>query len=263
MASGDVDISTGINPIAFNCASFDGIDDYIDIAHTTADLGTSYPTGMSVSCWVYPKTSGGSGYGRIVDLGSDPNGTNGFFLAYNGPSGIYLCLNGSSATVTTGLELGKWHHVVGIWGPESPSASVKIYIDGAKVVDTTIPKTLSQVIYTYPIRIGNRCQSTDRCWKGGIRDLRFYNKVLTPTDIANLYAGLNIAETPVHWFKLKGDYIDYGSVGGTGTNSGSIFECIDGTLNQVIKTQRTTAGSTGKFFMCKLDKKIVTGAITG
>ncbi len=159
--------------------------------------------------------------------------------------------------------MGKWHHVVGIWGPESPSASVKIYVDGAKVVDTTLPKTLSQVIWTSPIRIGNRCQATDRGWKGGIRDLRFYNKVLTATEIASLYAGLNIAETPVHWFKLKGDYKNYGSVGGTGTNSGSIFVGIEGTLNQVIKTKRATAGANGKFLMCELDKKIVIGAITG
>jgi len=251
MASGDVNISTGINPIAFNCASFDGINDYIDIPHTTADLGTSYPNGMSVSCWVYPTTAGGGGYGRIVDLGFDTSGKNGFSLSYNTGSAILIYLNGSGGTAP-GLELGKWHHVVGIWGPESPTASLKVYIDNVLVINTTVNKTLSQVICTSPIRIGNRCQATDRGWKGGIRDLRFYNKVLTATEIASLYAGLNIAETPVHWFKLKDNYNDYGSVGGTGTNSGSIFVGIEGTLNQVIKTQRATAGDTYKALLTKV-----------
>jgi hypothetical protein len=49
-----------------------------------------------------------------------------------------------------------------------------------------------------------------------------WNRVLTATEITEDYQGKNNTNGLIHHFKLGGDYTDYGSVGVTATNSGSI-----------------------------------------
>ena len=90
-----------------------------------------------------------------------------------------------------------------------------------------------------------------------------WNRVLTTTEIANDYAGLPNTTGLIHHFKLGGDYTDYGSVGVTATNSGSVALTVEDQVAAAIKTQRTTTGATGKFYIAKgKEGQVLTAAIT-
>ena len=51
--------------------------------------------------------------------------------------------------------------------------------------------------------------------------------------------GTNISKGQIQWFKLSGDYADYGSVGATATNSGSYPAIIEDSIATVLKDNYT------------------------
>jgi hypothetical protein len=91
-----------------------------------------------------------------------------------------------------------------------------------------------------------------------------WNRVLTAAEITQDYAGQPVTSGRIHYFKLGGDYADYGSVGATATNSGSVSYVVEDLVGTAVKTQRATAGASGKYMMCVGKQgQIVTSAITG
>jgi hypothetical protein len=90
-----------------------------------------------------------------------------------------------------------------------------------------------------------------------------WNKVLSSTEIAQDYAGQATATSNmIHNFRLGGDYTDYGTVGTAATNSGSVVATISGDVATAVKTQRTTTGATGKFYISRgQEGQVITVAI--
>ena len=81
--------------------------------------------------------------------------------------------------------------------------------------------TIADIVTTNAMRIGNRSTATDRTFDGSIRSVKMWNRVLGTGEITSDYEGIINTGGLIHYFKLGGDYTDYGSVGVTATNSGS------------------------------------------
>jgi hypothetical protein len=86
---------------------------------------------------------------------------------------------------TTRLNLGNWYHLALNYDGSGKAAGLKLYIDGKLYKTEVVQDTLTGSIRTdAELQIGNKL--TGKPFKGGIDDLRFYNRVLTDEEIQQL-----------------------------------------------------------------------------
>jgi hypothetical protein len=152
-------------------------------------------TQMTIMAWVYPTeidlTNGcmvASDYKYAVGndgwrLGGDYlNPTNMGFNVWN--SG-----NNTSCSVSDFLStyLNQWVHVCGVY---SGGNYVYFYVNGIKVAEdvTSIPSSIGYQSSVY-LRIGARSDDTSHRWRGNIKDVRIFNKVLSASEILNYATG--------------------------------------------------------------------------
>jgi hypothetical protein len=170
--------------------SFDGVDDYVNIARN-ASLEPA--NAITVSTWFYWDDPSNSVNAPIVGIPytADQEPYLSYLLQQISTSndiGFAVTIDGSrdvgvSKTVTTKT----WHHLVGTWS--SSERSTKLYVDGAvAATNTTNSGTLSY--YNEPLRIGWYSFPATRpeaFIDGLIDDVRIYNRALTADEIKRLY----------------------------------------------------------------------------
>ena len=142
---------------------------------------------FSVSAWINSKGAQ-SGYARILEtqyttglyLGIDSTGTK-FKFIVNGGSGAtgkcgmaYGCAEGGK--VATG-----WHLVTGVFD----GAIARLYVDGVEVATETFTAPANT---NYPLYMGRLYSSNGSGWNGAMDEVRLYNKVLSATEVASLFA---------------------------------------------------------------------------
>jgi len=221
MAAGDLTATRG-NYSDYECNVFDGVDDYIEIPHNAAQLGTNLSNGFTISAWINPRSAGeGPNAGSIIDKSEGTSVQNGFTFRMNdGLVRFRIAAVADTSSAASSITYGNWYHVLVTINTE-PKA--QIYINGVASGSLTTTGLLSAITTTNAMRIGNRAGATDRTFNGSIRSVKMWNRVLSTTEIAQDYAGTIVSTGLIHHFKLGGDYADYGSVGVTATNSGSIY----------------------------------------
>jgi hypothetical protein len=164
-------------------ATFDGVDDYVEVAHDASQL--CYTTGgFTISAWVNiagdGEVVGGTSSGRILDKSQLS------FAIRGANKNFYLSVNGGEtkgqSTDNTALPYGVWKHVLVYYLPADTKAY--FYINGVfdRALGAGTPVSNSGVI-----RIGNAASSTDQTFDGSIADVRIYNKTLNSTEITALY----------------------------------------------------------------------------
>ena len=167
------------------CYSFDGLDDYIETADSR-EMRMNH--GGTIAAWIYPKSWGGGGYGRLIDKSTGMDGENGYIIYFN--SGyLKIKINAGTATTTSiKTNLNQWQFVTFIFN----SSGRKIYVNGIEVTSgggnlTELPPNIAGMV-----TIGNRVGTTDRTFNGLIDDIRLYNAALSSSQIKQNYiAGLN------------------------------------------------------------------------
>ncbi|HVV39015.1 MAG TPA: LamG domain-containing protein, partial [Candidatus Paceibacterota bacterium] len=160
--------------------TFNGNTSYVNVSDASSlDGGTG-----TVSFWYkIPTASGGNGYflAGKADSSSSLNGYTVF--SYNGLVGVQIKNNSttlglSDATIRVG---GLWHHVVLTY---VSGGSSSLYVDGAVVESGTAP---AFTMTNQPLRLG---KSVDTYWQalaGSLDDVRVYNRVLSATEVRQLY----------------------------------------------------------------------------
>ena len=84
---------------------------------------------------------------------------------------------------------GKWHHVVGV---RTAPYSAQIYVDGILEAEVAVAPTASSSIGTSsPLRLGNSTAIASGLgpWKGGLDDVRVYDRALSAEEVKQLYLG--------------------------------------------------------------------------
>jgi hypothetical protein len=141
---------------------FDGVDD--QIIFPAINLGTTH----TVSVWSKGNTLGSGLIGQ---------GASEYALYYNA-AGINYCASCASVTSWAYTLDNAWHNII----ISRDGANATLYIDGisqtAKAIDNNV-LTLDE--------IGSSGNSL--FWKGGIDDVRFYNRVLSAAEAAQIYNG--------------------------------------------------------------------------
>jgi len=83
--------------------------------------------------------------------------------------------------VGSNQNTGQWYHVVATHDGSTPT----LYLDGSQVGSTSISGSYATI--SQNLLIGDSAAGYGNPWEGDIDDLRVYDKVLTSTEISNLY----------------------------------------------------------------------------
>ena len=169
-------------------ARFDGKDDKILIAH---DPSLEFGGGsFSISFWI--RTSVTGQYSRIIekdDTGS-PKGLYrfNFIQDRSNTSPIFQVQRSSTSFQAIGnvpVTDGSWHHIVGV--RDSSAKELRVYIDEKQITlpETTIVDTSSGA----PLAIGGASIADAGYFEGMLDELRIYNRVLSESDIEELFSG--------------------------------------------------------------------------
>jgi hypothetical protein len=171
--------------------SFDGTNDYINVAH---DDALSLTETMTFSAWINA-SSFGSSYQTIVAKDGSGSGSN-FWFGTWGRELLFGFFSGGTfrEVFTSGLDLqpGTWYHLAASF--DNNTDEVILYLDGVPVHNGTL--TFSPTAVSANLRIG---RSPDgEYWRGLLDDVRIYDEVLGDSEIAAL--ALPPEKTPIaHW----------------------------------------------------------------
>jgi hypothetical protein len=165
--------------------SFDGISNGVD----TFTLNSYLINGFTLSAWIKPLSSGGGTFGRIFDKTNNNTGSSsGLFFYMNANPIVALAINGGTTINSTAnsVPFSQWTYVsVSV----TDSGACSIYINGLlNATGTTgLPSAITN---TYPLRIGNRTNATDRGFNGDISYAKIYNRALSASEVQDNFNAL-------------------------------------------------------------------------
>jgi hypothetical protein len=178
----DANINTGFSinttnqKIGSGCGYFNG----------TANNGFFPPAlsftngqGLTFCCWVYTSTI--TNVGRLLNSNTSPY----FQIMQNGSGNLTANFGGVSVTTSTVIfGTSTWTHIVVTVSPSVSACVVSIYING--VYNTASSSGSSMATNSYPLTVGTDGGSGGN-YTGYMDDWRIYSRVLTTTEITNLY----------------------------------------------------------------------------
>jgi Concanavalin A-like lectin/glucanases superfamily len=136
---------------------------------------------ITIAAWVYARSNGGLGHGRILDNGSTvlkiPNSER---FAFSSDGMVTAASSGYGS-----LPLNVWIHVV---VTRTSTGVANFYIDGVPS-GTAHQNSGSPAAGTGSVSIGNGTahDRTDVGWDGLIDDVRIYDRVFSADEISRLY----------------------------------------------------------------------------
>jgi len=175
-----------------NSLSFDGTDDYVNVANSTSLTPTS---AITIESWVRIDTTptNPNQYRGIVwkSSSTDPDQhvayalalhtttTHAkFFLSTDSPT-----LNGQNITSASALPLNTWSFITGTY--ESSTGTMKLYINGALSKTGSLTAGATIRVSTSAVRIG--INHTADYFDGLVDDVRVYSQALTQSQIQQQY----------------------------------------------------------------------------
>jgi hypothetical protein len=199
---------------------------------------------------------------NILDKSTAANGVNGFSLRYRNWAAPVECahfqVNAGTArtSAANSIPQGVWTHLL---LTVNSATTVTFYINGVVSGTPGTTGAIAGITTTNAPRIANLTGATTATFDGAIRSVKMWDRVLTAAEIAKDYAQEPVLDGLLHWFKLGGDYADYGNVGVAATNSGSVASAVDDTLAIDLKAKRVTAND--KFFVIPFNDRVMDIAI--
>ncbi len=155
--------------------SFDGVDDYISTGPDFIGTGD-----VTVTAWIKPNTLGENNLGGILN-------NNKFFieLSTNNKIQVRNANNTVTASDAGSVTLGEWQHVA----VTRSGKTISIYINGYSRCAFYCTSNDDPIAGNTNVYIGNR-NAGDRAFDGSIDEVRVYNRVLSATEIGEIYGGV-------------------------------------------------------------------------
>lgn len=155
----------------------------------------AWPTSGSISMWVYP-----TAYLDWISPAGwkiDPNVSgNGFVLIDEGGAGspgrwraVFRPNTGGASEVNVtalqNITQNTWQHVAMTWSLSGTTYTIHLYVNGIDQGVTTWTGTLSSGVGSF--NFGKSGDYADNYFKGGVDDVRVYNRALPASEAAALY----------------------------------------------------------------------------
>jgi hypothetical protein len=169
---------------------FDGIDDYIEVPHSSYLAGFS--SGFTASFWI--KFNDTIRRQAILNKYDTTNNQRSWFIEYQNHSaygkvlGFFASNNGANysewyANFTP--QKGQWYHITIVW---KTNEIPKFYVNG-QLIPTIGNNTISQIYNNTlaPLHIGKSTYTPGREFNGFIDELKVYNFGLNSTEVNSIY----------------------------------------------------------------------------
>jgi hypothetical protein len=196
-----------------NALLFDGNNDYCFIeASAPNNINTSLESNQafSISCWVNISSNivSNATY-DIVSNGGDLSISGTYILSIQDIAGNGNMKSNITVSITQGATLvpislignviindENWHHLVSTISLNGSNCTIFSYVDGVLDNTTSQSGTITGIQHSaFNTYIGSR-DSTQNFFRGYLDELRFYNTVLTSSDITTLFTYGNPNATP-------------------------------------------------------------------
>lgn len=161
---------------------FDGNNDFISIPHSESLNNSSE---ITVNCWILVQNS--STYNNIISKDNDVFGNRSWFFGVNEDRIITATFNPNQNNfeiISPNLNfLQNWSMVSFTIG----SDSLRVYVDGEKVLSEFYNSPLEQIIE--PVKIGVMDETNGASWffDGKIDDIGIWNRALSSDEVQQLY----------------------------------------------------------------------------
>jgi hypothetical protein len=166
--------------------------DGVDVSNSNS-LDGSITNGLTLSAWIRPMSlAGGSTNYNIIskELYSTKQGFRLILSGYAGSNRLIMGVgDGTNISEPQSVDIpdvGKWHHVVGVFSP----GLVKFYIDGKYISQSVVPvNSIVNSPASYPLKIGRYSGGTES-FDGFIDEPKIYNYARSDAQIAAEYNAL-------------------------------------------------------------------------
>jgi hypothetical protein len=174
---------------------FDGVDDYVEIAHSDS---LNLTNELTVSAWIYNQGATKTRlrdheYHIIASKGWAPDPGGSWTLAWDKKTNdLLFCMRNNSdkdykcVFFNYGTLTNDWHHVAAVFN----NGTISLYIDGSIAAEPVNLGATSIKSNTEDVRIGAVLQSPNKFlqnWHGYIDEVRIYSQALTELEIKTLY----------------------------------------------------------------------------
>ena len=165
--------------------SFDGIDDFVQVADNT----NLQPTRFTIDAWIKTATIPEPIKPAFILARAGPNGFNGYDLSVYYTSGVATLVvrldqfTFGSASGNTNVADGNWHHVAGTYD----GTTVNVYVDGVLQGATTYTAGVGYVSGD-PLLIGKRQRVANTSnFNGLIDEVEIFNRALSASEILGIF----------------------------------------------------------------------------
>jgi parallel beta-helix repeat protein len=202
---------TGVNGTSNTAFSFDGVDDYVNIADNAS---LEFTTQMTADAWFNTSTTA-AGLGQIVNK-MGPSGNYAYSLMRSGSGiradfssdgnggGNYVTISSASGLLTA----GEWYHAAVTFN----SGLAKLYLNGVEVASSTLSISNIYASGNSAVNLG-RDGGNIQFFSGRIDDVGLYNRSLTAAEINTIVNARTIGKTlPSQNNAIRGNSI-YGNGG--------------------------------------------------
>jgi uncharacterized repeat protein (TIGR02543 family) len=217
---GGLQYATGISSQA---ASFDGTDDYSEVAAN--DL-LNFGTGdFSISLWV--KTSSNETQTLFMKGGHQGRYSPSYYIRLNEPSGKIAFVTGSAdgSSVVLGSDNysvsdGDWHHLIAM----RSGSNLYVYMDNQLIMTTSgdMKNVSSSESLTIGAHYVTNSPNLTFFLNGLMDELRFYNYALTTNEIQSLYDEGSLSIGLQAFYSFEGNANDAGGNNFHGTENGGL-----------------------------------------
>ncbi|MGF1498211.1 MAG: LamG-like jellyroll fold domain-containing protein, partial [Elainellaceae cyanobacterium] len=153
--------------------SFDGQDDYVEVAHTDA---LNVTDAMTVEARIYLDEASPSGDRRIVQKGGNDDQYR--LLIENNQLKFHLSGVGEVSTAVPASE--EWHHVAAVYD----GSKLTLYVNGQEANSVAASGQIHTTTDPLFIGAGNSGSPSENLWKGQLDEIRIWNVARTPAEIA-------------------------------------------------------------------------------
>ena len=241
--SGQGNDGSGINTTFMNdrfgetdkAVYFNGDDAYVTIPNSTS---LSSPTEqLAISIWFYLEQAN-TIHNPFLTKSDDPNQSGQYMLnyqKYTGDSHIDLNFNHSAHNYAYTFSLQEWYHLVVSYD----GSSIKYYVNSTYIGELGTTGNIEQS--SLPLEFGRNVPGATEYYKGGLDDIRIYNRALTETEILELYheSDWQLDQGLVAYYPFNGNTNDES---GNGNNPSSVNEItyVDGFINEAAQFTSTS-----------------------
>jgi len=183
-------LTNGVNGVSSSATYFEN--NYMSVPDVLVPNNTSF----SISLWLNASQLAGN-YQAIVDGGNLNIGNEGWCLAFNQANQVYIGCGSGGATSSFVFSPGIFYHVV-VTAQEGSPYVFKIYINGVESGYSSLTDVTTWNEDSSVTQVGRSINGSPLYFNGAMEDVRIYNRVLSPDEIATLYTNKsgNEVETP-------------------------------------------------------------------